>query len=79
MIKMLIMIECDECSSVFSEVISLTNSSVVPRNQLHKLLLNVEEEGWQSHNASTTQICYDCWHPEKAEQNADSEDSFCPF
>jgi hypothetical protein len=77
MIKTLLMVECDQCDSVFSEIITVTNSSELPRGRIHSLLLNVEEAGWQSLRASTTHICYDCWHPEKTETKV--EESFCPF
>jgi len=79
MIKMLIMIECDLCNTIFPQVISQVNRTDIPTTRLFNSLLNLEEDGWQSQHASTYHICYDCCHPDNADNKQERKETVLPF
>ena len=83
MIKTLVMIHCDNCDNAFSEVVTVINSSELPRYRLRSLFLTVEKAGWQSYKASTAHVCSDCLYPEdddlEAESDQDAADNCLPF
>jgi hypothetical protein len=62
MIKMLIMIECNQCGSTFPDVVSQVNDTNLPFFRMHDVLLNLDNAGWLSQKSASVHTCYDCQH-----------------
>jgi hypothetical protein len=77
MFKTLILVECNQCGSTFSEIISQVNNREVPFFRLDDLLISLVNAGWLSHRSASIHTCYDCQHPDNISQE-DLEAS-CPF
>ena len=77
MIKMFIMIECNQCGGTFPEIVCQVNDTEVPVFRLYDVVLNLEDAGWLSQQSASVHTCYDCRHPDNPQQE-DLEAS-CPF
>jgi hypothetical protein len=77
MIKTLILVECNQCGSTFSEIVSQVNNREVLLFRLHDLLVSLVNAGWLSERSASIHTCYDCQHPDNTWQK-DLEAS-CPF
>jgi len=76
-IKILVMVECNLCNTTLPRALSLKNCTEIPREKLHSLLLDAEEDSWQSQHVSTEHICADCSHSD-SEETAGAK-TFIPF
>jgi hypothetical protein len=77
MIKILVMVECNLCHATLPRALSLTNRTDIPRKKLHDLLIDAEQNSWQSMHVSTEHICADCCH--STSEGLDSARAFVPF
>ena len=77
MFKTLIMTECDQCNTVFPEIISQTNNVEVPLFRLFDVVLHMDEAGWLTDKAASAHICYDCLRLDNFQQ--EELETSCPF
>jgi hypothetical protein len=78
MFKTLIMTECDQCNTVFPEIISQTNNVEVPLFRLFDVVLHMDQAGWRTDQAASAHICYECCRHFDNSQQEELETS-CPF
>lgn len=77
MVKILVMVECNLCHATLPRALSLTNCTEIPRDKLHDLLLDAEENSWQSQHVSTEHLCAECLSSDS--EGIDVSKNFIPF
>jgi hypothetical protein len=62
MVKILVVIECDACNGVLSNIAVAKDAQQLPV-EIRDLQLTAQEHAWYLSNNSTVHYCPECMHP----------------